>query len=773
MAANLIETRSISFQNNNEALAVSVAARGKVEDAASALNLKTYKAVIVIIGGADGVDEKLRPRLTQLFGRGVARAAADANALIVDGGVQGGVMSLMGEGVAGRGYKSPLVGVAPADKVTYPGGPAEGVQLEPNHTHFVLVNGDGWGSATAAMFKLAAELSGKPAGAGGPERERRKQESSKAAVKVPALAVLAGGGTDAKEGVLRSVRQNIPLIVIEGSGGLADEIAAAWRKKDEMTDDPVMAEIVADGEINLHSLANSVKGIERLIIRELGVDKVLMQAWEVFADYDHNANLQQKRFSVLQFSILLLGVLGTALAIIQQIYAPQNHDTHELLPVTLSPAPPPDPSGKPDPFAHGYQWWLLRHSLIILPILLTVLVTAANRFKQGNKWMLLRAGAESIKREIYRYRARAMYYKTNAEQQLSQKLEDITRRTMRTEVNLSALKPYDKDKGFPPYMYASQGGDDGFSYLTPDRYVEVRLGDQLSYFQRKAVKLERQLKALYWMTFIIGGLGAYLAAVEEQAWIALTTATVAAIGTYLGYRQTESTLTKYNQAATDLSNVKAWWNALSAEEQSLQSNIDSLVEHTEQVLQTELDGWVQQMQNALAELRKGQEPGEDTEEQREPKEQNAAPKTEEQEAQDKQAGEPAQVKGNGLVKPPAEANGKQPAGQAAAEGEPKEPQEAAAAKQGEESKATGEAEQAEESKATDEAGQTEVNEVAGSSDKNEEASESDESEEASESQPIADEPEEPEVLLEPDVTAVKDNGAEPVVSGSGKDINKP
>ena len=62
---------------------------------------------------------------------------------------------------------------------------------------------------------------------------------------------------------------------------------------------------------------------------------------------------------------------------------------------------------------------------------------------------------------------------------------------------------------------------------------------------------------------------------------------------------------------------------MSAEEQSKQENIDSLVEHTEQVLQSELDGWVQQMQNSLAELRKGQEPTPEKEENGEPRE--AAP----------------------------------------------------------------------------------------------------------------------------------------------------
>ncbi|HEX8087575.1 MAG TPA: DUF4231 domain-containing protein, partial [Blastocatellia bacterium] len=330
---------------------------------------------------------------------------------------------------------------------------------------------------------------------------------------------------------------------------------------------------------------------------------VLMQAWEVFADYDLNANLQQKRFSNLQLAILIVGVMGTALAISQQVFGPKDASGN------LLPAPFPD-----RPFEHlrSLCWWGIHQVLIIIPILLTVLVTVASRFKQGNKWLLLRAGAESIKREIYRYRARASYYEEDPEQispeqQLTKKIEDITRRTMRTEVNTLALVPYNKGDGFPPYMYAAKGGDDGFSYLTPDRYVEVRLGDQLNYYKKTALKLERKLRALYWLTFIIGGVGTYLAATSRQVWIALTTAVVTAIGTYLGYRQTESSLMKYNQVRTNLENVKAWWIGLSSEEQSMQQNINSLVKYTEQVLESELDGWVQQMQNALVELRKAQE----------------------------------------------------------------------------------------------------------------------------------------------------------------------
>jgi dipeptidase len=88
-----------------------------------------------------------------------------------------------------------------------------------------------------------------------------------------------------------------------------------------------------------------------------------------------------------------------------------------------------------------------------------------------------------------------------------------------------------------------------------------------------------------------------------ELWVALATGLVAAFTTFLGYQQVENTLMKYNQAATNLANVRAWWTALSTEEKADQKNIDSLVGHTEEILASELTGWVQQMQDALAKLR--------------------------------------------------------------------------------------------------------------------------------------------------------------------------
>lgn len=562
-----IKKEFLDFSTKGRATAVFPAADTSAAEIVAALDLKKYDAVILILGGAAGLEDKFKQRLIQLFGRGIARAAANANAVLIDGGTQSGVMAMMGQGVVDRGSKCSLIGVAPKALVQYPGSAIQSsVTLDPNHSHFVLVEGDEWGSELGTIFNLTNALT----------------------AKVPkVVAILASGGANARDEVVHAVRQNLPLIVIEGSGGLADEIAAVWKARPNLPEDPAMAEIICDGRIEFHLLSNTVEGAERLILRELRGDNVLYQAWETFADYDLNAILQQKRFELLQASILGVGVAATALAVIKQLFAP------------------PDAS-----VGLRSAWWWMRHLIIVLPILLTVLITAANRFKHGNQWMMLRASAEAIKREIYRYRTRTTSYggwapdQPSPEQQLSRKVQDITQAAMETEANLTTLESYDKKKGFPPYMKAGEGGDDGFKKLTPDRYIEVRLEDQLKYFNRTAVKIGRRLTILQWAVWLIGAVGTYLALVGQQIWVAVTTSIAAALTSYLGYKLSEDKLMKFNQARTELVNVRAWWNALSPDDQADQENVNTLVEHTEQVLKSELDNWVQLKQDVMAEVRK-------------------------------------------------------------------------------------------------------------------------------------------------------------------------
>ena len=569
MPEERIQPQEIVFPNNNGAKLVTALRGTPMASLIESLGISPPKNLILLIGGADKLDERLTSRLTQLFSRGIARAAADAEALIIDGGTQAGIMQIMGQSIADRGRRSSLLGVAPAGKVTYPGGPTvagnDSAPLDPNHSHFVLVDGSEWGTETETLFDFAA------------------------AFNVPVLAILVNGGAIAKDELLQSVRQNWPVIVIEGSGRLANEVAAL-KKQPSQIEEPTLAEIVEEGDLRIFPITGALEDFERMLFSQSPNVKLLHDAWQRFATYDANANRLQKAFRQIQFWILALGLIVVFLVVFQK-------QGQELV--------------KQQQTLQNALGWL-RYPIIVIPIVTAILLAYYNKFRPANKWILLRGSAEAIKREIYRYRARTGDYSkdrltTNSRDDVfHERLEPVSRRLMQTDVNHGALKLYEGP--LPPKEVAQQN-DDGFSFLTPERYIELRLEDQLNYYSTKTPKLEKQVKQMQIAILVAGGVGTLLAAVGAELWVALTTALAGALTTWLVSRQLEETLVRYNQCAADLANVRDWWTKLSPAAKRNPKNIEQLVEVTEQVLETELSGWVQRMENALAQLKAEEEKG--------------------------------------------------------------------------------------------------------------------------------------------------------------------
>jgi len=534
-------------------------------DLLRALGLDAPRPVIVLFGGADDLTDDVKARLRRFLARGVARPAAQLHAVVVDGGTLAGVMEQMGAAIADLGHQSPLIGVAPAALVQTDEAPgADRVPLDPNHTHVVLTLGEQWGDERDTLVALAAAIAG-----------------SKGLV-----AVVAGGGARTRAEVLEAVRRRWPIVLLEGTGGAADEIVTLVRTLPPSVTDQALAEIVRDGALSIVPIAGSPELLAERIRREAESDAILRGAWQRFATLDLNANRQQRTFRRVRAGILTLGLVGAFLAILKSTLVA--------------------PAGAPGRVVYVEARSLLDNVLytlvLVIPIVVAGAVAAGNLFKPGNKWLLMRAAAEAIKREIFRYRTRAADYRhADRDSVLAQRVEDVTRRLARTEVNTTALQDYDGT--IPPGMDAA-GDDDGLSALSPDRYVAIRMADQLMYYRRSARKHHRALVAAQIMVLAVGGLGTLLAAVDLAPWVAVTTAAVTSITTYLGYRQIEMTLTNYNQTATDLENVVGWWRALAPEAQADPANVDKLVEHGEMVLESELAGWVQKMQDALTALRK-------------------------------------------------------------------------------------------------------------------------------------------------------------------------
>lgn len=318
-----------------------------------------------------------------------------------------------------------------------------------------------------------------------------------------------------------------------------------------------------------------------------GPSPTLKRAWERQRTYSKNATAAQKRFFLLRIGILVLSVLATLLAVLHSELVDVLGESHQTVKV-------------------------IHYVLLLVPIALSVLLAGAVKFDKGGNWILLRGSAEAIKREIYCYRAQVGEYSDNTSRdaKLARKVKMISQRLKGTTVHHTSFSPYEgevsrrkrsslsKDKKRQEAQQHHQ--DDKFSDLTPENYLVWRVEDQFKWYRKRTRKLDIQLHGYQWGVYILGGVGSFLVALGQDTSVAVTTALAAAFSSFLELKRVETTLIAYNQAADDLYDISTWWHGLSDQEKS--EKFELLVISTERTIQSENVGWVQEMNDALAEL---------------------------------------------------------------------------------------------------------------------------------------------------------------------------
>jgi hypothetical protein len=150
--------------------------------------------------------DRLRPALAF----GLVPVMRRLGAVGVDGGTRAGVMRLLGELRSRAGASFPLVAVAAEGTVRMPGECGvhdHRAELDPGHTHVVLVPGGTWGDEAPWLARTATLLAGGS----------------------PSLTLLVNGGEISYADVARSLDASRPVVAVAGSGRTADELAAAVR----------------------------------------------------------------------------------------------------------------------------------------------------------------------------------------------------------------------------------------------------------------------------------------------------------------------------------------------------------------------------------------------------------------------------------------------------------------------------------------------------------------------------------------------------------------
>jgi SMODS and SLOG-associating 2TM effector domain 1/SLOG in TRPM, prokaryote/Protein of unknown function (DUF4231) len=508
------------------------------------------RPLIILLGTCDA---PLNDQIRSVCSRVIAPIALDPGSLILDDGCSA-CASLIGQAAADQDQMASLLAIVPHEQ------PAP--QIDPNH-QLVLRLPSSWTDTSKMMFQVADALL---------EHEVDQK---------PALVILCGGGDAETKALIRAAKRGWPVLVLKGTGGLSDAIADALGKRAAGTVlpaslDPGLREIIETAQLYTWSvMGGSVDDLNRIVLgrielRSKTAAAILTEAWHRFDNIDIGARERQTHFRRMELFLIILAVMAALFAILSQVATTK-------WPQFLSQA-------------H------IHILVILIPIAISITAAYNSHFRDGNKWILLRGAAETMKREIFRFRAKAGVYsdaqclQSSRESKLAARIADITLALEQSEVNKIGL------------TQQPSGDPKRANFLAPEEYVEERLQDQIKYFTGKTRRLSDQLISMQLLIYIVGGTGTFLAAIKLDVWVALTTAIVTALATKLQADQVETSLVQYNQALVGLKNIITWWDGLSAWEKKRPNNIDVLVDQTEKALESEMAGWVQQMQSALDKL---------------------------------------------------------------------------------------------------------------------------------------------------------------------------
>ena len=191
-------TRQIPLESEVPVRATNISEAREIPGALDQLGIPHPNSVIVLVGGASGIDwlDMFPMRKAVAI---IARLAEETQSVVIDGGTQAGIMTEIGRQRKKNGYSFPLIGVV-FDNLLLKEEPSS--ILDPNHTHFFLIPGNDWGDESAWISKIATSVAGN----------------------LKSITVLVNGGNISRHDVEYSLLENRPTFVIRGTGRLADQI---------------------------------------------------------------------------------------------------------------------------------------------------------------------------------------------------------------------------------------------------------------------------------------------------------------------------------------------------------------------------------------------------------------------------------------------------------------------------------------------------------------------------------------------------------------------
>lgn len=175
-------------------------------------------AFVFLSGGASKMSPEAKAKLLDLLGA-LGAIAADRSLVVGDGGTDAGLMAAAGEVRRRSTPTFRLLGIAPAPDVTRTKEHGR-TPVEPNHTHVIAVRNDAWAHEKRAQGWTPEQ------GHWGSETDAMYDIFGRLADGRPSVTIVANGGAITIEEVRRNIAQQRTMVVIAGSGRVADALVA-------------------------------------------------------------------------------------------------------------------------------------------------------------------------------------------------------------------------------------------------------------------------------------------------------------------------------------------------------------------------------------------------------------------------------------------------------------------------------------------------------------------------------------------------------------------
>jgi hypothetical protein len=312
---------------------------------------------------------------------------------------------------------------------------------------------------------------------------------------------------------------------------------------------------------------------------------ILEIAWLRHADLDLAADKRTLGFIKIRKWIAWLSVLATLFAILSQQYFSDL--------------------ANPPAFFASFPYYAslglgVRVLFVAIPVVASIFAAFATKFYSNGDWLIYRAGAEEVKKEIYLFRT-ILPKDRSRRDYLEKRLGEIQRKIFR---NLGGEFAFEGYKGPLPsnYRKGDADSDPGFHDLTGEEYVKYRLKNQLDWHNKR---INQRRNERIWMTVYIlcvGGLGALLAALGGllSIWVALTASVTAALLGWQELRNVDQTIKNYSKVVTELTLLYNHWQNLEPEER-IPAEFEKMVLGCERVLWAQNREYIRSMQDAIRE----------------------------------------------------------------------------------------------------------------------------------------------------------------------------